>query len=53
MATVKIGKYAIAKIVELERPFAPAHEFFPDLTAEMLDICQRELKWPRILGPVA
>ncbi len=43
MATVSIGKYAITKVVELERPFAPAREFFPDLTAEMLDICQREL----------
>ena len=43
MATITIGKYAITKIVELERPFAPAREFFPDLTAEMLEICQREL----------
>ena len=43
MATINIGKYAITKVVELERPFAPAREFFPDLTADMLDICQREL----------
>src|ERR1700751_2684043 len=43
MATITIGKYAITKVVELERPFAPAREFFPDLTAEMLEICQREL----------
>ena len=43
MAAITIGKYAITKIVELERPFAPAREFFPDLTAEMLEICQREL----------
>ena len=43
MTTVNIGKYAITKVVELERPFAPAREFFPDLTAEMLEICQREL----------
>lgn len=43
MATISIGKYEITKVVELERPFAPAREFFPDLTAEMLDICQREL----------
>jgi glyoxylase-like metal-dependent hydrolase (beta-lactamase superfamily II) len=43
MATVNIGKYAITKVVELERPFAPAREFFPDLTAEMLEVCQREL----------
>jgi hypothetical protein len=40
MTTVNIGKYAITKVVELERPFAPAREFFPDLTAEMLEICQ-------------
>jgi hypothetical protein len=33
MATITIGKYAITKVVELERPFAPAREFFPDLTA--------------------
>src|ERR1700739_1143151 len=43
MATITIGKYAITKVVELERPFAPAREFFPDLTAEMLEVCQREL----------
>jgi glyoxylase-like metal-dependent hydrolase (beta-lactamase superfamily II) len=43
VTTINIGKYAITKVVELERPFAPAREFFPDLTAEMLDVCQREL----------
>jgi glyoxylase-like metal-dependent hydrolase (beta-lactamase superfamily II) len=43
MPTLKIGKYAIDKVVELEKAFAPAREFFPDLTAEMLEICQREL----------
>ena len=43
MTTIAIGKYQITKVVELERPFAPAREFFPDLTADMLDICMREL----------
>lgn len=43
MTTVTIGQYRISKVVELERPFAPAREFFPDLTPEMLEICQREL----------
>jgi glyoxylase-like metal-dependent hydrolase (beta-lactamase superfamily II) len=43
MSILNIGKYAIQKVVELERPFAPAREFFPDLTAEMLEICRREL----------
>jgi glyoxylase-like metal-dependent hydrolase (beta-lactamase superfamily II) len=43
MTTIAIGKYQITKVVELERPFAPAREFFPDLTADMLDTCMREL----------
>jgi glyoxylase-like metal-dependent hydrolase (beta-lactamase superfamily II) len=43
MSTLNIGRYSIQKVVELERPFAPAREFFPDLTAEMLEICHREL----------
>jgi len=43
MSGVKIGKYAIEKVVELERPFAHAQVFFPDLTDDMLAICQREL----------
>ena len=43
MSKTVIGKYAIEKIVELERPFAHAREFFPDLTEEMLAICRREL----------
>ena len=43
MTTIAIGKYQITKVVELERPFAPAREFFPDLTTDMLDICMREL----------
>ena len=43
MSTVRIGDYAIDKVVELELPFAPARAFFPDLTEEMLQACQREL----------
>ena len=44
MAAITIGKYAITKIRRPGAPpFAPAREFFPDLTAEMLEICQREL----------
>lgn len=43
MTTINIGKYAITKVVELERPFAPAQEFFPDLTDDMLATCMREL----------
>jgi glyoxylase-like metal-dependent hydrolase (beta-lactamase superfamily II) len=43
MPTVTIGKYAIDKLVELERPFAHAQDFFPDLTDEMLEICRRDL----------
>ena len=43
MSTVRIGDYLIDKVVEFERPFAHAQEFFPDLTDEMLAVCQREL----------
>jgi glyoxylase-like metal-dependent hydrolase (beta-lactamase superfamily II) len=43
MTTIAIGKYQVTKVVELERAFAPAREFFPDLTADMLDVCMREL----------
>lgn len=43
MSTVQIGKYVIDKIVELERPFAHAQDFFPDLTDEMLAVCRRDL----------
>jgi glyoxylase-like metal-dependent hydrolase (beta-lactamase superfamily II) len=43
MPTVNIGKYAIDKVVELERPFAHAQDFFPDLTDEMLGVCKRDL----------
>ena len=43
MSILNIGKYAIQKVVELERPFAPAREFFPDLTEAMLEVCRREL----------
>lgn len=43
MTSVTIGEYRIDKVVELERPFAHAQDFFPDLTAEMLETCRREL----------
>lgn len=43
MPGVTIGNYTINKVVELERPFAHAQDFFPDLTGEMLAICRREL----------
>lgn len=43
MSTLRIGKYMIDKVVELERPFMHAQEFFPDLTDEMLAICRRDL----------
>ncbi len=43
MSTVRIGHYDIQKIVELERPFAHAQTFFPDLTDEMLATCRRDL----------
>jgi glyoxylase-like metal-dependent hydrolase (beta-lactamase superfamily II) len=43
MSTLNVGQYSIRKVVELERPFAPAREFFPDLTAEMLELCFRDL----------
>ncbi len=43
MPRINIGKYSIEKLVELERPFAHAQTFFPDLTADMLEICKRDL----------
>jgi len=43
MSRTMIGNYAIEKLVELERPFAHACEFFPDLTEEMLAMCRRDL----------
>ena len=43
MSKVTIGKYAIEKVVELEKAFAHAQIFFPDLTDDMLAICRREL----------
>ena len=45
---IKVGEYSIEKVVELERPFAHAQQFFPDLTAETLEICQRELPQGRL-----
>ena len=42
MHTTKIGHYLIERIVESERPYAPAMDFFPDLTAEMLAVCKKE-----------
>jgi glyoxylase-like metal-dependent hydrolase (beta-lactamase superfamily II) len=49
MSKVTIGKYAIEKVVELERSFAHAQIFFPDLTDDMLATCRREL--PNQLTP--
>ena len=43
MSKVTIGKYAIEKVVELEKAFAHAQTFFPDLTDDMLATCRREL----------
>ncbi len=43
MSIITIGDYAIQKVVELERPFAHAQNFYPDLTDEMLEVCRREL----------
>lgn len=48
VSTIRIGDYEIEKVVELERPFAHAQDFFPDLTAEMLDTCRRELPEGRL-----
>lgn len=42
MQATKIGQYLIERVIESERPYAPAMEFFPALTAEMLGICKRE-----------
>jgi glyoxylase-like metal-dependent hydrolase (beta-lactamase superfamily II) len=43
MSKTMIGTYSIEKVVELERAFAHAQSFFPDLTDEMLATCRREL----------
>lgn len=43
MSTFRVGDYTVSKVVELERPFIHAQEFFPDLTDDMLAICRREL----------
>ncbi len=43
MPTVTIGDHAIDKIVEIAGPFMHAQDFFPDLTADMLETCRREL----------
>ncbi len=43
MAMTTIGKYVIERVVETERPYAPARDFFPDLSEDMLATCQRDL----------
>lgn len=43
MTDINVGNYFIKRVIELEKPFAHAKKFFPDLTDEMLEICQREL----------
>lgn len=48
MSILQIGHYSIQKVVELERPFAHAQSFFPDLTDDMLAICRRELPAGRL-----
>ncbi|HVY42525.1 MAG: MBL fold metallo-hydrolase [Bacteroidota bacterium] len=43
MSFTQIGDYSIQRVIELEcAPFS-AREFFPDLTAEMLETCRAEL----------
>ncbi len=43
MSTTRLGAFAIERVVDVERPYALAREFFPDLTPEMLATCQAEL----------
>lgn len=43
MAVTKVGRYMVERVLETERPYAPARDFFPDLTQDMLTTCLREL----------
>ena len=43
MAVTKVGRYMVERVLEIERPYAPARDFFPNLTQDMLTTCLREL----------
>lgn len=43
MASTKVGRYMVERVVEIETPFTPAREFFPALTQDQLTTCIREL----------
>jgi glyoxylase-like metal-dependent hydrolase (beta-lactamase superfamily II) len=44
MPLTRIGDFTIDRVVELEKPMFRARDFFPDLTAEMLESCRAELR---------
>jgi hypothetical protein len=43
MSSTRIGRFAIERIVEQQRPYGLAQSFFNNLTDEMLARAQREL----------
>jgi len=43
MPLTRIGEFTIERVVELEKPMFQAREFFPDLTADMLETCRAEI----------
>lgn len=43
MPFTRIGEFTIDRVIELEQPMFKAREFFPDLTADMLEKCRAEL----------
>lgn len=43
MDQVKVGSFDIHRVEELAAPLMPAREFFPDLTADMLDAARPEV----------
>jgi glyoxylase-like metal-dependent hydrolase (beta-lactamase superfamily II) len=47
---ISVGTFQVSQVIEQVAPLAPARAFFPDLTQEMLEVCQRELPPGHLTG---